>query len=849
MKIRNRSFIAKLTLGVALIGASIALVLHPITQAALAVGLAPNTGGINAVTPTRILDTRSKLGNHYGKLGSNSTMELPVLGKAGVPQAGVAAVMVNVTVLNATYNTGYLTLYPSGVSRPTASNINYEVSNPIANGALVRVGSNGSISIYNYAGTVDVVVDVEGWVGSGTSEAQTKAITPTRILDTRTSNGGRNGKPLAQNETMKLQVLGTHGIPSTGVQAIVANITAVPGNYAGYVTVFPDGTPRPTASTINITTPHVPVANLATIPVGSDGAIDIYSSVNSMHMVIDVQGWITTGNPMNAAGAKAQNAQRILDTRTTLGGHKAPLNQNILDLHVLGVGGVPSTGVAGVILHVTAVNPSATTYFRVFPSGTREPNANPAMVDAQQGTIASNTVVVPVGPSGDVSIHNISGNANAVVDVQGWIAAPTLTVTPPSTSALQAGALTAADSVRAKEILTNANKYAMTTWWNNVAPTLLTNPLTVNAQGDSQDTVRRLSMEAFSLSTAISTGAYDETATGVSTATATARTIQLIHRVASQHVANNAGGWGNSWQSTMWSSYAGKAAWMLWPQLDSTTQMQVARMMSFEADGAAGAAIHYLRAKDGTVLTPGDTGSDDGWSVQAIQVALVMFHNHPHRAVWQNAAARISLASWARPSDTSNGTIVNGASVSSWINGSNVEQDGAVINHARIAPDYSTLIYQNIDGVLLNSLAGQSTPRAAIDLLAPVYQADTVVNYTAPPYDGPGGTIYVPNSATVYYPQGIDWGPGQMLPFALVDAETAAFGIGNTTSSTYEDLHANAELAMQGRFTDGHTYLDSTEYTYVGREEHISQQAAQLYLTKFVRDHGLSSFNDDSYWM
>ena len=70
-------------------------------------------------------------------------------------------------------------------------------------------------------------------------------------------------------------------------------------------------------------------------------------------------------------------------------------------------------------------------------------------------------------------------------------------------------------------------------------------------------------------------------------------------------------------------------------------------------------------------------------------------------------------------------------------------------------------------------------------------------------------------------------------------------------SSAYEVLHANGELALQQApgHTDGHTYDSNSQYNYVGREEHVAQLAAQLYLTKFVRDHALSSFSNSSYWL
>ena len=202
--------------------------------------------------------------------------------------------------------------------------------------------------------------------------------------------------------------------------------------------------------------------------------------------------------------------------------------------------------------------------------------------------------------------------------------------------------------------------------------------------------------------------------------------------------------------------------------------------------------------------------------------------------------------------------------MASWIDdgGSNVLENGIVIDHNRIAPDYSSLIYQNMEDILVSALAGQSAPQAVATLVGPVYEAYTTVKYSSPPYDAhpagdSTGTIYPPlsaNSSTIYYPQGCDWGLGQEIPYALADTETVAFGVvtgaAAQTAASYEALHAGKELSEQKANADGSTYgSNTTEYVYVGREEHTAQLAAQLYLTMFVRDHNLFSFNDASDWM
>ena len=806
-----------------------------------------NTGSVQSISPVRVLDSRTTVGGKNKQpLSPGETYNLKVLGVGGVPNAGVSSVVVNITVVNPTVG-GYLTLYASGTQKPTSSNINFNPGVILANQAVVPVGSNGQIAIYNYTGNTHIIIDVAGWIGTDDSPPDGKitTISPTRVLDSRTTNGGRNGVPLGAGETMTLPVLGTHGLPSANVAAVIANITAIPSaSTGGYLSIFPSDKTKPLASNVNVPT-GVITATLSLIPVGPDGAIKIFNYGGSMHVIVDIQGLVAGGDPYLATGLQATNPTRILDTRTTLGGQNGnPIGSNqSITVPILGVGPVPPTNVSAAIVHITAVNLSGGGYLTLYPSGYVKPTAS--TLNFTPGTVVSNTTVVPVGPDGAISIYNYTGATHAIIDIQGWIASPNQTVTLPS--AFDTTPLTQPDSIRARQILANTNKYLMTTWWDTQAPTLLATTLGQNLQNDE---VRRLSMAALSLSTAIATGAYDETTVGVSKDIATTRTIQLIDRVAAMHVSNNPNGWGAGWQTSLWASLNGRAAWFLWPQLSAQTQKNVARMVDFEANYAMGQKIHYMRDASGAVLTAGDTGSDDtSWWATPIQLAIVMFPNHPHSKVWKYTMAEFALASWARPSDILNSTNINGAAVSQWINGSNVEADGTVINHSRVAPDYSTLIYQNTDAITTFSLAGKQTPQAIIELLAPVYNAYQNVNFSVPPYNNPGGTIYVPNSASIYYPQGIDWGTGQMLPYALVDAEAAAYGLNTTTSAQYEQLHAEAQLALQARFTDGHTFLDNTEYNYVGREEHTAQLASQLYLTKYIRDHNLASFTNESYWL
>jgi hypothetical protein len=262
-------------------------------------------------------------------------------------------------------------------------------------------------------------------------------------------------------------------------------------------------------------------------------------------------------------------------------------------------------------------------------------------------------------------------------------------------------------------------------------------------------------------------------------------------------------------------------------------------MVEWEADHALLVPTRYLRDRAGRRLTAGNTGAEENaWFALSPALAAVMFPDHPHRSAWVTRQQELQVAAWARPIAVSSPSLVDGRALTSWLQGSNVEPGGAVVNHSRIAPDYTTNLYQNVDTLLLAALAGRPAPQSSTWGLPPVYAAQVSAAYSVPPYRSPGGTVYSRTAAGVYYPQGCDWGEGQQLPYALADTQAMLFGFDPTgTAAGHAERHGAAAAAQQARSTTGEFYPGTTtEYNYVGREEHSAQLAAQLYLTWFAHD-------------
>jgi hypothetical protein len=91
------------------------------------------------------------------------------------------------------------------------------------------------------------------------------------------------------------------------------------------------------------------------------------------------------------------------------------------DLQIVGRGGVPMTGVAGVILNVTAVDEQQAGYLTVWPFD--QPRPASSNVNFQAGQNIANTVIVSLPqPDGTIRIFNGSfGDIDVLVDVEGYI--------------------------------------------------------------------------------------------------------------------------------------------------------------------------------------------------------------------------------------------------------------------------------------------------------------------------------------------------------------------------------------------------------------------------------------------
>ncbi len=380
-----------------------------VVQGAPTVQAASAGSAYRPVTPLRLLDTRTQ----GGALTAGANRNLQVADTTRVP-ASATAVVVNVTATD-TSSAGYLTVYPTGLPVPLASNLNWERGQTVANLAVVPVGSGYSITIHNAAGSAEVLVDLQGYfapVASGLGYYV--PLTPARIADTRPQSGEPDaGRTLASNSSLGIQVAGMGGVPAAGATAAVLNVTATDTSGAGFLSVYPAGLAWPGTSSLNWAAGGT-VADRVIVPLGAGGKIAVYTNSGPAQVVVDVTGYFT--GSATAAGASLfypVAPRRMLDTRADGGTLRA--GQPLVE-QLGGVGSIANQASA-VVANLTATGTSAASFLSAGPV-TSAPTTSDLNWSA--GATTANLDIATLGRTGDLALYNSSGTADVILDVSGY---------------------------------------------------------------------------------------------------------------------------------------------------------------------------------------------------------------------------------------------------------------------------------------------------------------------------------------------------------------------------------------------------------------------------------------------
>ena len=119
-------------------------------------------GNFYTVRPCRAIDTRSRSGPYGGPgLTGNAVRGFSLAARCGIPPSA-KAIVANVTVVG-TSSTGYLALFPSGVSRPGTSTVNFLPGRTRANNMILPLGQEASFTAFCSSGAAHLLLDTVGY--------------------------------------------------------------------------------------------------------------------------------------------------------------------------------------------------------------------------------------------------------------------------------------------------------------------------------------------------------------------------------------------------------------------------------------------------------------------------------------------------------------------------------------------------------------------------------------------------------------------------------------------------------------------------------------------------------------
>lgn len=425
----------------------------PVVRAAGELGAG---GEIHTVAPTRVLDTRPwsvvddvepLQHKPTGPQPGTPTFNVDLLGKAGVPAnaSDVLGVFVTIEIWGPTIP-GNVRVWPKGTPMPELTALAYGTGQYVSNMTLVRPGADGEISmalISASPGAAHVIVDVHGWVSTSTYAtrgARLVAAGPNRVVDTR---NGINVLPgaVAGGSYITVPMRGAEAVNPWTVDAIPdsPNVVGVLLNVAAINT----GSSVNSAISVLAESPtSVPIATDVVVgagkvrsttvlaPVGPDGNVRLYNHAGSMHITVDMIGYLLANQNVDTRDGRVVPLGapfRAFDTRqpqwgaVRLGPGQAEDWSFASFAASVTIDGVAVGNQAAVMANMTTTGlvrqyPTVPVsgYVTAYPSEIQRPVS--ATINNVENSSVSNLVVTRYSPTTTLRVYNNQGSVHYVFD-------------------------------------------------------------------------------------------------------------------------------------------------------------------------------------------------------------------------------------------------------------------------------------------------------------------------------------------------------------------------------------------------------------------------------------------------
>lgn len=231
---------------------------------------------------------------------------------------------------------------------------------------------------------------------------------------------------LAPRREVAVQIAGKEGIPTTGVAAVVLNVTGSGTTSDAALKVYPSNAAAPSTATLAVPSGSWRV-NKAIVPLGPDGKVKLEADP-SMGVTVSAVGWYSAApgggtslyNPVTpAVVADTRNATRT-GTCPVAACTTIPANATIT-VQVAGKGGIPAGGASAAALNFAVAN-NRSGWLRAGAGDKAERNT---VIAFDSGEPKSGFGIVPLDANGRISVENVSNYPlDVVIEAQGWFAPP-----------------------------------------------------------------------------------------------------------------------------------------------------------------------------------------------------------------------------------------------------------------------------------------------------------------------------------------------------------------------------------------------------------------------------------------
>ena len=250
------------------------------------VGWFPTGSGMNVLPPTTVLDTAAGVGVAAGPLGTTATVPVTIAGQGGVPTGAGGTVVLSVRARNATLATD-VTIWPTGDVMPGSPQLSVRPPLDEQNLAFVPVAPDGTVSVHNAVGRVDVAVTIVGFLPAANGYTP---IVPQSVLDTRTGVGAAKAQ-LKAKATVNLTVGGVGAVPLTGVTAVVVQLGVISASGTTDLTAWTTGTAMPAVPSTGPAKKGEVEQNTAIVPLDATGRFTVRNKAGKADVTADVVGY------------------------------------------------------------------------------------------------------------------------------------------------------------------------------------------------------------------------------------------------------------------------------------------------------------------------------------------------------------------------------------------------------------------------------------------------------------------------------------------------------------------------------------------------------------------------------